>query len=516
MRRPVVLITGSSSGLGHALCAAFAARGCEVIAHARVASRAPAGYATVAADLSDPASAQHIHAQLEAQDLEPDIVVCNAAVGHYGQPASLDARRLDQLLEVNVWSPIALAHALLPGLQRRRGTLAFISSVAATVPAPDYAAYAASKAALDGFARNLRIELAGEVACLTLRPGGIRTDLHARSGVPVERSDAWRLADPASVAGALAARVLARRSGAIELGPALTHWAGRHLESLLDVALARRTDATRAQSHEPGGTQRALVTGAADGIGLALTRALIAAGVDVLGVDVDGERAARAIAELGPRLRIVAADLTNGAALAGLARDLEALGPYDLVVQNAGINAVGAFATSDLAAQRRVFDVNLRAPLRLTTALLAARALQPGARLVFMSSLSHYAGYPGAAVYAATKDGLAHFARSIDAALRPSGISTLRIHPGPTRTAHAARYSPDNRREARRMPPETLAAHILRAVERGDRVLVPGIGNRLFAELGRWLPGLTEAILRRTLLEKMGAPEPQAAGNSQR
>lgn len=507
MRRPVVLITGSSGGLGRALCAAFAARGCDVIAHTRSAGQAPAGFATVAADLTDPGSARHILAQLEAHGLEPDIVVCNAAVGHYGPPASLDARRLDQLLEVNTWSPIALAHALLPGLRRRRGTLAFISSVAAAVPAPDYAAYAASKAALDGFARNLRVELAGEVACLTLRPGGIRTDLHTRSGVPVETSGAWRLADAAAVADSLAAQVLARRSGAVGLGTALTHWAGRHLEGLLDIALARRPDVTRARPHVPSGTQRALVTGAADGIGLALTRALIASGADVVGVDVDAERSAGATAELGSRLRIVAADLTDGAGLAGLARELAALGPFDRVVQNAGINAVGAFATSDLAAQRRVFDVNLRAPLQLTTALLAARALQPGARLVFMSSLSHYAGYPGAAVYAATKDGLAHFARSLDAALRPNGIGTLRVHPGPTRTAHAARYSPDNRREARRMPPEALAAHILRAVERGDRVLVPGIGNRLFAELGRWLPGLSEAVLKRTLLEKMTAPE---------
>mgnify|MGYP001156587161 CR=1 FL=1 len=500
MRRPVVLITGSSGGLGRALCTAFSRRGWTVVGHARTLAAVPSGLPAVAADLRHPEAAAEIVTQLQGLGLAPDVLVCNAGLGHFGPPAGLTPDIVDALLEVNVWSAIALTHALLPMLRQRRGAVAFVSSVAAAVPAPDYALYAATKAGLDGFARNLRIELAGQVDVLSLWPGGVRTPMHARSGVPAERSDAWRLAEAAAVANAMADRISARRSSALGIGPTLTRWAGRNLEGLIDRALTRQIANVPDAGIEP---RSVLVTGAADGIGLALVRAYVATGASVVGVDVDVQRAAAAETALGPGLRILTADLSERAALTQVSAALLDAGPYDIVIQNAGISAVGAFAESDLAAQRRVFDVNLRAPLQLSVALLAGRGLRPGARLGFLSSLSLYVGYPGAAVYAATKDGLAHFARSLDAALRPTGTTALRIHPGPTRTAHAARYSPDNRREARRMAPDTLAAHIVRALERRERVLIPGLANRAFAELGRWAPGLTERLLKRSLLDKM-------------
>lgn len=503
MPKPIVLITGSSGGLGRALCAAFAARGADVIAHARQGSDAPAGFPVVIADLAGADAADRVMAQLRALGRAPDIVVHNAAAGWYGAPDALDAERLDELLDVNVWAPIALTQALLPGIRARRGAIAFVSSIAAAVPAPDYAAYAATKAALDGFARNLRIELAGVVDVLSLWPGGIQTSMHARSGVPDALVAGWRLAGPARVAADIAKKVLARRAGAIGVGPTLLRWAGLQAEDLVD-ALAPRPRAPRVVSAPAGGAgRRILITGAADGIGLALARSYITAGARVVGVDFDRARALAAEAELGDRLRIVYADLAAPEQLDALAAELAALGPYDVLIQNAGINAVGAFETGDLAAQRRVFDVNLRAPLRLTTALLAARAGRAGACWVFLSSLSHYASYPGAVVYAATKDGVAHYARSLDAAVRPAGMRALRVHPGPTRTAHAARYSPDNRREARRMPPAELAARIVAAAASGQRVLIPGLSNRLFALAGRWAPGLVEAIMKRALLDRL-------------
>ncbi len=175
----------------------------------------------------------------------------------------------------------------------------------------------------------------------------------------------------------------------------------------------------------------------------------------------------------------------------------------DLLIHNAGINCVGPFATSDLAAQQKVLDVNLAAPLQLTAALLRGGKIAAGGSLVFISSLSRLVSYPGAAVYAASKDGLASYARSLAVALAPQGIHVLTVYPGPTRTAHARRYSPDNRREARRMPPEALAAAVVRAVQRRERTLVPGVGNRLFAVTGRWFPSLAERAMSKTLWEKL-------------
>jgi short-subunit dehydrogenase len=112
-------------------------------------------------------------------------------------------------------------------------------------------------------------------------------------------------------------------------------------------------------------------------------------------------------------------------------------------------------------------------------------------------------GYPGAAGYAASKDGLAAYARSLSVALAGQHIHVLTVFPGPTRTAHARRYSPDNRREQRRMPPEQLAAQIMQAIARRQSRLIPGASNRFFALLGSYLPGLVDGIMRKTLLEPL-------------
>jgi hypothetical protein len=143
----------------------------------------------------------------------------------------------------------------------------------------------------------------------------------------------------------------------------------------------------------------------------------------------------------------------------------------------------------------------------LTAGLLRAERIARGGSFVFISSLSRFVSYPGAVVYAASKDGLAAYARSLAAPLARQGIHVLTVYPGPTRTAHARRYSPDNRREQRRMPPERLAVLIYAAVQARRRVLIPGAGNKLFAVLGRYAPGLVEQVVRKTILDRLDTPQ---------
>jgi short-subunit dehydrogenase len=135
-------------------------------------------------------------------------------------------------------------------------------------------------------------------------------------------------------------------------------------------------------------------------------------------------------------------------------------------IHNAGINAVGRFSEVGVEDQERVVAVNLQAPMVLTAELLKAKHVCEGGSLVFVSSLSHYVSFPGASVYAATKSGLASYARSLSVALVPSNVHVMTVFPGPTRTAHARRYSPDNSREEKRMVPEELAERIFRGVEK--------------------------------------------------
>lgn len=111
-------------------------------------------------------------------------------------------------------------------------------------------------------------------------------------------------------------------------------------------------------------------------------------------------------------------DLSGIDGISDLARALSAEGPFDLVVMSAGISAVSAFETLSADTIEGVLDVNCLAPILLSRELLAAGLFARGGRLVFVSSLSHFTGYPGASVYAASKDALVTFARSLRRALR--------------------------------------------------------------------------------------------------
>ncbi|MEM6530649.1 MAG: SDR family NAD(P)-dependent oxidoreductase, partial [Chloroflexota bacterium] len=245
-----------------------------------------------------------------------------------------------------------------------------------------------------------------------------------------------------------------------------------------------------------------VITGAADGIGKALAAAYAAAGHDVIGVDVDVDRAAQTQSEIGERLSFVIADLSDADEVQ---RTADEIGDrVDVVIHNAGINEVGYFADTNPARQQKVIAINLTAPMLLTRHLLASGTLAGTGSVVFVSSLSRYVSYPGASVYAATKDGLASYARSLS--VEYPQMHVLTVYPGPTRTEHARRYSPDNSKEDKRMTPEDLAARIVRAVDDRQRVLIPGAANWIFAILGRVAPALTDYAMKKTLLEKFEKP----------
>jgi short-subunit dehydrogenase len=250
----------------------------------------------------------------------------------------------------------------------------------------------------------------------------------------------------------------------------------------------------------------AVITGGADGIGRALCEAYARAGFRITIVDRDAQRAealCQQIADQGGIATFLQADLRDPAAAEAIVVGLRRLPAADVVVFCAGISAVGRFVALDLDAQQAVIDINLRAPIQLSATILREALLAPQGSLVFLASLSVFMGYPGAAAYAASKDGIASYARSLRVALARRGQNVLTVFPGPTRTAHARRYSPDNRREARRMPPEQLAQQIIQAVQRRQAILIPGFGNRMAALLGRVAPRVAEYIMKRGIFDKL-------------
>ena len=247
--------------------------------------------------------------------------------------------------------------------------------------------------------------------------------------------------------------------------------------------------------------KHAVITGAAHGIGQALAHRFAQAGYAITGVDIDA--AGAAIVERELAARFVIADLCSEMSIAQVLPELTQGKAIDVLIHNAGINAVGRFSEISIETHERVIAVNFYAPMLLTAALLKAELIANGASIAFISSLSHYTSYPGAATYAATKSGLASYARSLSIALAPQNIHVTTVFPGPTRTAHARRHSPHNTREEKRMPPEKLAHHIFRGLKKKKHLIVPGATNRILALLGKWCPPLMAYAMRKVILEKL-------------
>ncbi len=497
-----ILITGATDGIGLELARLYAAQGNQLVLVGRRPLSAlsetlftPQTYCQ--ADLSQADAVHRVLDHLAQQQIEQlDYVIHNAGLGYVGAVEAQPPDNIKTLLQVNTYAPIQLTHALLPLLRQTAGKLVLISSVATALGMADYATYIASKAAINGFARSLRVELQDDVGVQLILPGATRTGMHAKAGVDKAQMDWDRFPSAERVAQKIMRAIASNRRQVVIGGTnRLLFSVGQQFGRGIDTLRSR----TVAQSKSD--PRRCLITGFADGIGRALALKF-AETHHIVGIDVDAERAAVTKADIDARggsCDIHLCDLTDQGAIAELALD----GAFDVVIHNAGISAAGHFAQMTIEEQILVLDLNLQAPLLLTQQLLEKAQLCEGGTLTFISSLSHFVSYPGASVYGASKDGLALYARSLAVALKPRNINVLTVFPGPTRTAHARRYSPDNSREQTRMSPDALAAQIYRATERRQRQLLPSLASRIVARLGLVTPRVTEWLMRKTIFEKL-------------
>jgi short-subunit dehydrogenase len=181
-----VLITGATSGLGLELARLYAPSSRLLLLGRKPLPKLDDklfhDHAYCQCDLSKPNCAEIVMETLEIEGISSiDLVIHNAGVGYYGHLLRQSEKSVDELLAVNLYAPIRLTHALLPRIKKAKGKLVFISSVAANLPVAKYSVYGSSKAALSGFARNLRLELT-DVSVQTIYPGAIQTDMHRKSG----------------------------------------------------------------------------------------------------------------------------------------------------------------------------------------------------------------------------------------------------------------------------------------------------------------------------------------------
>lgn len=212
LTRPLAVVTGASNGIGYELAKQFAQNGFDLLITATGNSINEAAKAceelgvkveTVQADLATYDGVETLYEKIKATGRPVDAIAINAGVGVGGDFArETDLKDELNLINLNVVSSVHLAKRVVKDMVNRgEGRILFTSSIAALMPGPFEAVYAASKAFLQSFSEALRNELKDTGVTVTaLMPGPTDTNFFHRAGMDDTKAGAGKKDDPALVA----------------------------------------------------------------------------------------------------------------------------------------------------------------------------------------------------------------------------------------------------------------------------------------------------------------------------
>lgn len=229
----VIWLTGASSGIGEALayefckqdaCLILSARRADELERVRANCVDPARVKILPLDVADleniPDKAKQAHALFG----RIDILVNNAGITQRGRVVETEMVVLQRVFQVNFFGAVALARAVLPEmLERGTGQIVVVSSLTGKLPIPKYAAYCASKHALQGYFDSLRGEVARQgVKVTTILPGFVQSEISKNSldaqGNPRGKAHTSSRAMRADVAARKMARAIAQGKEEYEFG----------------------------------------------------------------------------------------------------------------------------------------------------------------------------------------------------------------------------------------------------------------------------------------------------------
>jgi 3-oxoacyl-[acyl-carrier protein] reductase len=222
-----------------------------------------------------------------------------------------------------------------------------------------------------------------------------------------------------------------------------------------------------------------VVTGASAGIGAASARVLAGAGARVVLTARRGERLealARELRALGPEPLVVVGDAREEAtARAVVEAAMSAAGRIDILLNNAGMGIYKNLVDTSAEDYDEMMDTNMRSTFLFTRHVAPVMIAQKSGTILMLSSMAGKYGFPGEAVYCATKFAQVGFVQALDKELRPHGIKVGAICPGGVKTEFAIGRgrTEDGVAKSQMLEPSDVAAAVLLACTQsaGSRII---------------------------------------------
>jgi len=250
----------------------------------------------------------------------------------------------------------------------------------------------------------------------------------------------------------------------------------------------------------------ALITGASSGIGLDLAHLFAQDGHDVVLVARSEDKLRELATELERKHKIAAhvivADLTRPDAPQHIFERAPAI---DILVNNAGFGTSGKFADADLRTELEMIQVNVTALTHLTKLFLGPMLQRGHGRILNVASTAAFQPGPLMAVYYATKAYVLSFSEAIAEELRGTGVTVTVLCPGPTATGFQKNANLGSETLLKVMRPVSsmsVARAGYHALMRGQRVVIPGLKNKIGVQSIRMTPRALATRVVRALQER--------------
>jgi short-subunit dehydrogenase len=255
----------------------------------------------------------------------------------------------------------------------------------------------------------------------------------------------------------------------------------------------------------------AVVTGASSGLGRGLAAGLADRGMSLVLTGRNEARldeTAHQIRRAAPSVSVetVAADLSSRSGVSAL---LDHVGdrPIEVLVNNAGFGSYGPFAKADPDREADEVAVDVGTVITLARAFLPGMLTRGSGGILNIASTIAFQPAPYQAVYGASKAFVLSFSQALWAEARAADVAVTALCPGPTRTGFVGGLGADAGHTAiyrRLADPEPVIKAGLRALDKGQAVVIPGMRNKVIAASGRFMPHEWLTLVSARLLRPAG------------